>query len=62
MCSTTWPSTTAPRSGDGLDETLTVTRLGIRGALRKTLASTNPCESMIECGSGAPAATSEISE
>src|SRR4051794_5918902 len=27
---------------EGLDETLTVTRLGIRAALRKTLASTNP--------------------
>jgi transposase-like protein len=34
---------------EGLDETLTVTRLGVRGALRKTLQSTNPCESMIEC-------------
>ena len=34
---------------EGLEETLTVTRLGVRGALRKTLASTNPCESMIEC-------------
>jgi len=34
---------------EGLEETLTVTRLGSRGALRKTLASTNPCESMIEC-------------
>lgn len=33
---------------EGLEETLTVTRLGIRGALRKTLHSTNPCESMIE--------------
>jgi putative transposase len=33
---------------EGLDETLTVTRLGVRGALRKTLQSTNPCESMIE--------------
>ena len=30
-------------------ETLTVTRLAIRGALKKTLQSTNPCESMIEC-------------
>jgi putative transposase len=30
-------------------ETLTVTRLGVTGSLRKTLASTNPCESMIEC-------------
>jgi len=34
---------------EGLEETLTLTRLGIRGNLRKTLASTNPCESMIEC-------------
>ena len=30
-------------------ETLTVRRLGIRGALKRTLESTNPCESMIEC-------------
>jgi putative transposase len=30
-------------------ETLTVTRLGVRGALKRTLESTNPCESMIEC-------------
>lgn len=34
---------------EGMQETLTVTRLGVRGALRKTLESTNPCESMIEC-------------
>jgi len=34
---------------EGVEETLTVTRLSARGALRKTLASTNPCESMIEC-------------
>jgi putative transposase len=34
---------------EGLEETLTLTRLGIRGNLKKTLASTNPCESMIEC-------------
>ena len=34
---------------EGLEQTLTVTRLGVRGALRKTLSSTNPCESMIEC-------------
>ncbi len=26
-----------------------VSRLGVRGQLRRTLASTNPCESMIEC-------------
>ncbi len=34
---------------EGLEETLTITRLGVTGALRKTLASTNPIESMIEC-------------
>jgi putative transposase len=33
---------------EGLKETLTVTRLGLRGSLKRTLASTNPCESMIE--------------
>jgi transposase-like protein len=33
---------------EGLEETLTVTRLGVRGRLKRTLASTNPCESMIE--------------
>ncbi len=34
---------------EGLEETLTLTRLGIRGTLKATLESTNPCESMIEC-------------
>ena len=34
---------------EGMAETLTVTRLGVKGKLKKTLASTNPCESMIEC-------------
>jgi len=34
---------------EGLEETVTVTRLGISGALKRTLESTNPCESMIEC-------------
>jgi putative transposase len=34
---------------EGLEETLTITRLGVRGALKRTLESTNPCESMIEC-------------
>jgi putative transposase len=34
---------------EGLEETLTLTRLGVRGKLKKTLESTNPCESMIEC-------------
>ncbi len=33
---------------EGLEETLTLTRLGIHGHLKKTLASTNPIESMIE--------------
>ena len=29
-------------------ETLTLTRLGVAGNLKRTLESTNPCESMIE--------------
>jgi putative transposase len=33
---------------EGLDDTLTLTRLGIAGSLRRTLESTNPMESMIE--------------
>jgi putative transposase len=33
---------------EGMTETLTVTRLGIRGSLKQTLQTTNPCESMIE--------------
>ena len=33
---------------EGMEETLTVTRLGGRGRLKRTLASTNPCESMID--------------
>jgi putative transposase len=33
---------------EGMEETLAVTRLGVRGRLKRTLASTNPCESMIE--------------
>ena len=33
---------------EGIEETLTVARLGIKGALQRTLQSTNPCESMIE--------------
>jgi putative transposase len=32
---------------EGVEETLTVTRLGITGKLKLTLQSTNPCESMI---------------
>jgi len=34
---------------EGLAETLTVNRLGVSGALKRTLSSTNPRESMIEC-------------
>jgi transposase-like protein len=34
---------------EGMEETLTLTRLGIGGNLKRTLESTNPCESMIEC-------------
>jgi transposase-like protein len=34
---------------EGLEETVTITRLGVRGPLKRTLESTNPCESMIEC-------------
>src|SRR5208282_6685282 len=34
---------------EGLAETLTLTRLKITGPLKRTLESTNPCESMIEC-------------
>jgi transposase-like protein len=33
---------------EGMDETLTLTRLGVTGSLKRTLASTNPCESMLE--------------
>ena len=33
---------------EGLEETLTVARLGVRGPLLKTVFSTNPIESMIE--------------
>ena len=33
---------------EGLAETLTLTRLGIRGALKRTLRVDQPCESMIE--------------
>jgi hypothetical protein len=32
---------------EGMEETLTLTRLGIRGNLKQTLESTNPCESMV---------------
>jgi transposase-like protein len=33
---------------EGLEETLTLTKLGVTGNLKRTLESTNPCESMIE--------------
>jgi transposase-like protein len=33
---------------EGLEETLTLTRLGVGGQLKRTLQSTNPIESMIE--------------
>ncbi|MGH2841697.1 MAG: IS256 family transposase [Solirubrobacteraceae bacterium] len=33
---------------EGMEETLTLTRLGVGGQLKRTLESTNPCESMIE--------------
>jgi putative transposase len=33
---------------EGMEETLTVIRLGIRGKLKRTLESTNPAESMID--------------
>lgn len=34
---------------EGMAETLTLARLGITGQLKRTLVSTNPIESMIEC-------------
>jgi putative transposase len=43
----TWPDA-AGSLREGLEETLTLMRLGIGGQLAKTLCSTNPCESMIE--------------
>ena len=33
---------------EGMEETLTLSRLGVAGSLKRTLESTNPCESMIE--------------
>jgi putative transposase len=43
----TWPDA-AGSLREGMDDTLTLMRLGIDGQLAKTLSSTNPCESMIE--------------
>lgn len=42
-----WPDAAASLR-EGMDDTLTLMRLGITGNLAKTLCSTNPCESMIE--------------
>jgi transposase-like protein len=42
-----WPDA-AGSLREGMEDTLTLMRLGIDGQLAKTLASTNPCESMIE--------------
>jgi transposase-like protein len=42
-----WPDA-ATSLREGLDDTLTLIRLGVDGQLAKTLSSTNPCESMIE--------------
>jgi transposase-like protein len=33
---------------EGMEETLTLPRLGVAGSLKRTLESTNPCESMLE--------------
>ena len=33
---------------EGIEETITLTRLGVTGSLKRTLESTNPCESMLE--------------
>ena len=43
----TWPDA-AGSLREGIDDTLTLMRLGITGKLATTLCSTNPCESMIE--------------
>jgi putative transposase len=43
----TWPDA-AGSLHEGMDDTLTLMRLGITGQLAKTVCSTNPCESMIE--------------
>jgi transposase-like protein len=43
----TWPDA-AGSLREGIDDTLTLMRLGITGNLATTLSSTNPCESMIE--------------
>ena len=42
-----WPDA-ASSLREGMEDTLTLMRLGVGGQLAKTLCSTNPCESMIE--------------
>jgi transposase-like protein len=42
-----WPDA-ASSLREGMQDTLTLMRLGIGGQLAKTISSTNPCESMIE--------------
>ena len=43
----TWPDAAASLR-EGMNDTLTLMRLGITGQLAKTLSSSNPCESMVE--------------
>ncbi len=43
---------------EGLEETLTVTRLGLPASLRRTFKTTNPIESMISIARDAPATSS----
>lgn len=42
-----WPDAAASLR-EGLDETITINRLGVTGALAKTLGTTNPMESTID--------------
>jgi hypothetical protein len=51
----TLPSRRCRVAARSLDETLSVTRTGVRGRLKRELVSTNPCESMIEMSSSSPA-------
>ena len=44
---------------EGMEETLTLARLGVTGSLKRTLESTNPCESMIEIVRRRPRATTK---
>jgi hypothetical protein len=45
-CRTTGVTSWHPSLREGLDETLTVMRLGLTGTLRRTFATTNPIENM----------------